>query len=151
MTTTPDTIDHATLSHLVAAGAVRGANVVGQPGGWGIVIQYEMTERVLAAKRGAVRVFRKFETLVGYLKEMGVTHYQVDASQFDPVALKSERHRIDASDRMKHAHETAAYDKWFRAQVQAALDDPRPSIPHARVMKEMRSAIAAARKAKHAA
>lgn len=21
------------------------------------------------------------------------------------------------------------YDKWFRAQVQAALDDPRPSIP----------------------
>ncbi|MHC8369698.1 antitoxin PaaA2 family protein [Pseudomonas sp. MDT1-85] len=23
----------------------------------------------------------------------------------------------------------AAYDAWFRAQVQASLDDPRPSIP----------------------
>nr|WP_177333682.1 hypothetical protein [Pseudomonas sp. RIT-PI-q] len=25
--------------------------------------------------------------------------------------------------------EKAAYDAWFRAQVQASIDDPRPSIP----------------------
>jgi hypothetical protein len=25
--------------------------------------------------------------------------------------------------------DNAAYDAWFRAQVQASLDDPRPSIP----------------------
>ena len=25
------------------------------------------------------------------------------------------------------------YDRWFRAKVQEALDDPRPSIPHAEV------------------
>ena len=37
--------------------------------------------------------------------------------------------RADSSERMKHAHEAAAYDKWFRAQVQEAIDDPRPSIP----------------------
>ncbi|MHC8336972.1 antitoxin PaaA2 family protein [Pseudomonas sp. HLT2-19-2] len=24
----------------------------------------------------------------------------------------------------------AAYDAWFRAQVQTSLDDPRPSIPN---------------------
>ncbi|MBE0581402.1 type II toxin-antitoxin system RelB/DinJ family antitoxin [Devosia sp.] len=24
----------------------------------------------------------------------------------------------------------AAYDKWFRAKVQEALDDPRPPVPH---------------------
>jgi len=29
----------------------------------------------------------------------------------------------------------AAYDAWFRAKVQEALDDPRPMIPHAEVMK----------------
>ncbi len=50
-----------------------------------IVIQYGKKERALAAKRGAVRIFRKFETLVGYRKEIGVTRYQVDATQFDPV------------------------------------------------------------------
>jgi hypothetical protein len=27
------------------------------------------------------------------------------------------------------SQEKAAYDAWFRAQVQASLDDPRPSIP----------------------
>ncbi len=59
-----DTIDHVTLKRLVEAGTVRGASIVGQPGDWGVVVQYGMTERVLAAKRGSVRIFRKFETLV---------------------------------------------------------------------------------------
>ena len=37
---------------------------------------------------------------------------------------------------MKHTHEAAAYDKSFRAKVQAALDDPRLSIPHEKVKAE---------------
>ncbi|MBC7961746.1 MAG: hypothetical protein H7Y05_02240, partial [Steroidobacteraceae bacterium] len=68
-----DTIDHATLQHLVEAGAVKGADVVGQPGGWGIVIKYGMTQRALAARRGAIRVFSRFETLVSYLKGIGIS------------------------------------------------------------------------------
>lgn len=28
----------------------------------------------------------------------------------------------------------AAYDKWFCAKIQQALDDPRPSIPHEEVV-----------------
>ena len=76
MATPSNTIDHVTLSALVEAGAVRGANVVGQPGGWGIVIQYGMTERALAAKRGSIRIFRHFETLVGYL--LGVSTRRMD-------------------------------------------------------------------------
>lgn len=35
----------------------------------------------------------------------------------------------------------AAYDEWLRSKVQAALDDPRPSIPHDQVMAEMRALI----------
>jgi len=42
--------------------------------------------------------------------------------------------------------DAAAYDRWFRAQVQEAIDDPRPSIPHDQVMAEMRAIIAAKRK-----
>ncbi len=136
MAITADTIDHATLERLVEAGAVRGANIVGQPGGWGVVIQYGMTERVLAAKRGAVRIFRKFETLVGYLKGIGIAKYQVDASHFDPVALKTNRKRTDAAERMKNAHEAAAYKGWLTQQVQESIDDPQPSVPHSEVMAE---------------
>lgn len=33
------------------------------------------------------------------------------------------------------------YDRWFRAQVQEAIDDPRPSVPHDQVMAEMRGII----------
>jgi len=136
MAMTRDTIDHVTLSRLVEANAVNGANIIGQAGGWGVVIKYGVTERALAARRGTVRVFRKFETLVGYLKDMGVAKFQVDATSYDPIALKLSRSNEGAGTRMKAAHEAAAYDKWFRAQVQEALDDPRPSIPHEQVEAE---------------
>ena len=42
--------------------------------------------------------------------------------------------------------DTDSYDRWFRAKVQAALDDPRPGIPHDQVMAEMRALIASKRK-----
>jgi hypothetical protein len=37
--------------------------------------------------------------------------------------------------------QATSYDRWFRAQVQEAIDDPRPSIPHDQVMAEMREII----------
>ncbi len=30
--------------------------------------------------------------------------------------------------------EAEAYDKWFRAKVEASLADPRPTVPHAEAM-----------------
>lgn len=131
---TSETIDHHTLTRLVEAGAVRGATVIGQPGGWGVVIQYGTTERAIAAKRGPVRVWRRFETLANYLKDMGLYRYQVDAVNY---TAESSTHSIpkrpDASERMKRAHDAAAYDEWFRGRVQASRDDPRPSIPNDQV------------------
>lgn len=132
MNTASQTIDHATLSSLVEAGAVRATQIVGHPGGWGVIIQYGMTQRTLAAKRGAIRIFRRFETLARYLRGLGIVSYQVDASQYDPVALQSAR-RADASARLKHAHEAAAYDTWLHAKVGVSLaglqDGSNPVIP----------------------
>jgi hypothetical protein len=42
--------------------------------------------------------------------------------------------------------QAASYDRWFRAKVQASLDDPRPNIPHDQVMAEMRALIESKRK-----
>ena len=123
------TIDHTTLSRLAEAGAVRSAHIVGQAGGWGILVKYGMTERALAAQRSQqVRIFRKFETLVTYLKGVGIARFEVDAVNYDAASLKLTRTRPDSAETMKKAHEAAAYDKWFRSKVQEALDDPRPSI-----------------------
>jgi hypothetical protein len=44
------------------------------------------------------------------------------------------------------AAQAAAYDKWFRIQVKAALDDPRPSIPHEEVKAEFAKKRAVLRK-----
>jgi hypothetical protein len=33
------------------------------------------------------------------------------------------------------------YDEWFRAQVQSAIDDPRPSVPQDAVMARTRAII----------
>lgn len=123
-----ETIDHGTLSKLVDAGAVRGAHIVGQHGGWAVVVKYGMTERSLAAQRSRqVRLFRRFETLVTYLRGIGIARFDVDAANFDIGVLNVAR-RPDRSAALKRAHEAAAYDAWFRAQVQESLDDPRPSV-----------------------
>ena len=52
--------------------------------------------------------------------------------------------KASLDDLLTHAGQfaaAAAYDEWFRAHVQSAIDDPRPSIPHDQVMAEMRALI----------
>ena len=151
MGTTADTIDHTTLTHLVEAGAVRGADVIGNSNGWGVVVRYGMTERALAARRGrgAVRNFRKFETLVSYLRELGIYQYSVNAADFDPQALKVSRVRPDASERMRSAFEAKAHADWISEKVAESLADPRPNITHAQVMAEAQALIDSKR-AQHA-
>lgn len=146
-----ETIDHTTLSRLAEAGAVHSAHIVGQNGGWGILVKYGMTERALAAQRShQVRIFRKFETLVRYLKGIGIARFDVDAVNYDPDTLKATRNRPDRSEAMKSAHEAAAYNKWLKAEVQEAIDDTSPTIPHDAVMRDVRAVIANARAAKRA-
>jgi hypothetical protein len=146
-----ETIDHTTLSRLAEAGAVRSARIVGQNGGWGILVKYGMTERALAAQRShQVRIFRKFETLVSYLKGIGIARFDVDAVNYDPDTLKATRNRPDRSEAMKSAHEAAAYNKWLKAEVQEAIDDTSPTISHDAVMKDVRAVITNARAAKRA-
>lgn len=142
-----ETIDHTTLSRLAEAGTVHSAHIIWQSGGWGITIKYGMTEWALAAQRShRVRIFRKLETLVNYLKSIGIVRFDVDAENYDAISLKTHS-RPDRAEAMKNAHETAAYNKWLKAEIQEAIDDASPTITHEEVMKEVRVAIASARTA----
>lgn len=138
---TTETIDHTTLTKLAEAGVVRSAHVVGQDGGWGILVKYGMTERALAAQRShQVRIFRKLETLVAYLKGVGIPRFDVDAANYDPHSDTATK-RPDRAAAMKDAHAAAAYAKWLKAEVQEALDDTSPTIPHDEAMRQVRAAI----------
>ncbi|MGO8080976.1 hypothetical protein [Rhizobium leguminosarum] len=117
---TAETIDHATLSRLVEAGAVQGAHVVGKTGGWSVVIRYGKAERPLAAQRSRqVRVFKRMETLVSYLKDVGISRFDVDAADYAPGTAS----RPDRAAALRRTHEAAEYDKWFREQVEEAIQE----------------------------
>ena len=127
----PDkTIDHGTLRRLVDAGTLVGAEVIGASGGRGLVINYGRASQTLSATRGQARTWRQFETLAAYLKDLGITEVRVNTAAFGPGSTtgKQDKRSTTASDRMKRAHQAAAYETWFREQVQASIDDPRPSI-----------------------
>jgi hypothetical protein len=72
---------------------------------------------------------------VAFLSRLGIDHFAVDASGFD-VNVKPVRTRSDSSERLRGAHQAAAYDKWFREQVQESLDDARPNVSHDVVMSD---------------
>ncbi len=139
-----ETIDHTTLTKLAEAGVVRTAHVVGQEGGWGVLVKYGMTERALTAQRSRkVRIFRKLETLVEYLKGVGIPRFDVDAVNYDSGGNAAQK-RPDRAAAMKDAHEAAAYTKWLKAEIQEAIDDRSPTIPHDEAMRQIRAAIKSA-------
>ena len=144
-----EAIDHKTLARLVESGVVRAAHVISRAGGWGIIVTCGKTARPLAAQRGKARLFSRLETVAVYLREIGIPRFDVDVVDYDPE--RARRTRPDRAEALKRAHEAAAYDKWFRSQVQVALDDPRPGIPHEEVsVRWARKRVQLAKKAKAA-
>ena len=69
-----------------------------------------MMERSLAAQYSRnVRLFRRFETLVSYLKDISIARVDVDSSNYTPDAINTAR-IPDRAEALKRAHEAAAYD-----------------------------------------
>ena len=67
------------------------------------------------------------------------------------VAGPTDKRSVTASERMKRAHQAAAYDTWFRKEVQASIDDPRESIDDDEVRKQFAAKRAALSKRARAA
>lgn len=133
MSTETQTIDHTTLARLVETGAIRAAHVIGQEGGWGVFFRDGTVERPLAAQRsGKARLFRKLETVTSYLRAIGINRFDVDASAYHA--------RPNRAEALQRAQADAAHDRWFRQQVQQALDEAdKPDavfISHEAVMAE---------------
>ncbi|WP_095120403.1 antitoxin [Pseudomonas sp. Irchel s3f10] len=50
----------------------------------------------------------------------------------------------------ENEEQAASYDRWFRAEVQKSLDDPRPNIPHEQVMAEIEALMERVRRKQEA-
>jgi hypothetical protein len=119
---TPDIIDGKAVKSLVDAHAIQGAVVLGQPGGFAILVKYGANERAIAAQRSRrMRIWRNLNTAAAYVRdELGVPRFEIDMVDHDPAAL--ERKRPDTAERQRQMREAAEHDAWFRAEVQEALD-----------------------------
>jgi hypothetical protein len=143
----PHTVDTAMACRMVEASAIRGASIIGQPGGWSVRLKMGQVEKSLGTQRtGKPRTWRSLDTCMAYLRnELRIVRVDLlDASNYSD-GDETRRTRADQSERMRRAHEAVAYDTWFRQQVQEAIDDPRPSIPHDEVMAEFAERRAALR------
>ena len=87
------TIKEPTLRELAEASSLSGAVAVGQRGGFTITVTYGMveTQRLLATARGETRLFSNLNTLASYLQKMGITHFEVDTSEFEAARVRAAR------------------------------------------------------------
>jgi hypothetical protein len=128
---------------MVEACAIRGASIIGQPGGWSVMLKMGGTEKPLGTQRtDKPRIWRSLDACMGYItNELRIVRLDgLDASNFSK-GDNTRQVRADSSARLKHAHEAAAYDKWFIEQVEEGIreaDDPNTVlIPHEVVKADM--------------
>jgi hypothetical protein len=140
------TIDTAIARRMVEANAILGASIIGQCGGWSVMLKIGVMEKPLGTQRtDKPRIWRSLDSCIGYLtSELHISRFDMlDATNYQKLGSVSIL-RNDTSERMRRAHEAAAYDKWFREGVQASIDDPRPTVPHSEVRARSRAVIQAA-------
>ena len=127
------------------AGGVSSVTLKGQGGAFLVQIATRNGEAVLAKARSSEpRRFGNPATALNVLRGAGITIGQFDASEWNPAEREPvERSSDSRAQALRKAHEAAAYNAWLAAEIQEAIDDPRPGIPHDEVMAEMDADIAA--------
>ena len=112
------------------AGGILGITLQARGAAFAVQVHTRTGEAVMVKARSKEpRLFADPRKAMLLLRQLGLTQWTVDASSWQPEAKALERSpRPDRSAALKATHEAADYDRWFRAKVQAAQDDPRPGI-----------------------
>ncbi|MGS0742508.1 hypothetical protein ACVBEF_11830 [Glaciimonas sp. GG7] len=124
-----NTIDTAIAKRMVEACAISAASIIGQPGGWSVMLTVGAQEKPLGVQRSdKPRLWKSLDRCVEYLKtELHIARFNMlDSTDFSSAPM-SGNSKNKAAERMRNAHEAAAYDKWFRAEIEDAIkeaDDP---------------------------
>lgn len=134
------------------AGGVSGVTLKGQGGAFLVQIDTRSGSGAVLSKARSTepRRFGNPLSALNVLREIGITVGQFDASEYDPADKEQDAGNRGRANAMRGAHEAAAYNSWLASEIQASIDDPRPSIPDDEVMAEMDADIAALPKKKRA-
>ena len=134
------------------AGGVSGVTLKGQGGAFLVQIATRSGSGAVLSKARSTETLRFGYPLaaLNVLRDIGITVGKFDASEYDPADKEPDAGNRGRANAMRGAHEAAAYNQWLAGEIQASIDDPRPSIPHDEVMAEMDADIAALPKKKRA-
>lgn len=138
-----NTIDTTTARRMAEAGTISGALIIGQPGGWSVMLKMGMIEKPLGGtKADKPRMWRSLDTLTAYLrKDLHIVRINGIDGTHHSSAEPLRPGRPDAAARMKRAHEAAAYDAWLKAELDQAVkeaDAPNTQwVSHADAMADM--------------
>lgn len=132
------------LRATVSTGGVVGVTLKGHGGGFFLKIATRSGHDAILSKARSTepRRFGSPTSALGVLRELGIAVVQLDATDWNPDQKDMSQSRQDRSQAMRKAHEAAAYSKWVAAELQASIDDPRPSISHEQVMAELDTDLA---------
>ncbi len=138
------------LRATVGAGGVTGVTLKGQGGGFFVEIATRSGQAAFLSKARSTepRRFGNPTSALIVLRDVGIAVAQLDATNWNPDEKDMTRSRQNRAEAMRSAHEAAAYNQWLASEIQASIDDPRPSIPHDEVIAEMDATIAALPKKK---
>jgi len=126
------------------AGGVSGVTLKGQGGAFLVQISTRSgSDAVLSKARSSEpRRFGNPVAALNVLRDVGITIGQFDSSEWNPTEKEETAGSRGRAEAMRGAHKAAAYNQSLAAQIQEAIDDPRPSVPHDEVMARMDARIA---------
>ena len=121
-----------------------GVTLKGLGGGFFVEISTRTgKDAVLAKARGSEpRRFGNPSSALMVLRGIGICMAQIDATHWDPEQKDLRYQRASRGQALREAHQAAAYNQQLAQDIQAALDDPQPSLSHDEVMAEMDAEIA---------
>lgn len=113
------TVNLATARELSEAGAVRHVTVLGQTGGYAILLRVGMKDQLLATKLGRPRLFSHIATAVDLLRdEFGISKFDVDTTNYARGDI-TRKPRVSAV--RSREREAIQHDRWFRGRVSDTL------------------------------
>jgi hypothetical protein len=125
-----NTLNFEEMRALVDSDEDCDVSVVGANGNWRIFIHTHANVRALSRpSEGLAAAFATLTDVELELRELGVVHFEVACNGSDSP-MDAPFTEVDPE-----------YNAWFRAQVQEALDDPSPPIPHEEAMRQIRAAL----------
>ncbi len=119
------------LRATVQAGGVKGVTLVGQGGGFYLQVATRAGHQAVLAKARTTepRRFGNPATAMMVMKDLGIGVAQVEISRWEPGQQDiAPQNRDQRSSAMREAHQAAAHLKELAAELQQAIDDPRPSL-----------------------